>query len=413
MKSKVISNNKNNQPKQTKTSNNGLLINKQLSDIQALIKSAIIAEKDSGLADTYDKYSRNMMADYIYGLYHPDIVFNENLDIKSPSYLPIPTTNFRFKETTTLNPNFNGNFCLYWQPNFLGSRDKLLELYTREGDQFERNFSSLYYNNDGMLAGNTSLSSGWRAFPFRNVKQTFSKYRLTSACLKIRYTGKVINQSGMIAASATYKDTYRTVAFLPEGYDAPFYEIPNDVKDKLASFCDFDNIRQGQWARTVSVVDEPSGLTCIYVPTDPLNQVFVENATTIDYHAQSTQLVDNDYYIHSWLTKNANISYAICGYGLPADENCITVETYYNFEIIVNQDQMPYFNPKIPERSFIRYKEVVQGISGLVSSSGLITKTKDHDKTDILAKLRSAFNKVKNLYTEYYPIISPLVKALI
>jgi hypothetical protein len=411
MKSKVISNNSN--PNKPKTANNGLFTQKQLSSIKDIINKYVVAEREEGLVDAYDSFSRNMMADYVYGLYHPDIVFNENLDIKSPSYLPIPTTNFRFKETVSFSPNLNGNFCLYWQPNFLGSQDKLLELYTRVDDQFDRNFSSLYYNNDGQLYGNTSLSNGWRAFPFRNVKQTFSKYRLTSACLKIRYTGKVINQSGMIAASATYKDTYRTVQFLPQGYDAPFYEIPNDVKDKLASFCDFDNIRQGQWAKTISVVDEPSGLTCIYVPTDPLNQVFVENATTIDYHAQSTQLVDNDYYVHSWLTKNANISYAICGYGLPADENCITVETYYNFEIIVNQEQMPYFNPKVPERSLIRYKEVIQGISGLVSTSGLVTKTKDHDKSNILANLKVAFKKAKNLYTEYYPLIYPLVKTLI
>jgi hypothetical protein len=70
-------------------------------------------------------YHDNMLAEYVYGLFHPDAVYRENLNIKAPSILPIPTTNFAFKETFTLTPNSYGNFLIVWSPNYLGSMDRI------------------------------------------------------------------------------------------------------------------------------------------------------------------------------------------------------------------------------------------------------------------------------------------------
>jgi hypothetical protein len=388
-------------------------VSNQISTLTGLLNAKFVNDREQGLEEAYSKYSRNIMADYIYGLYHPDVVFEENLDIKSPSYLPIPTTNFRFKETITFSPNQNGNFCLHWEPNFLGTESNMLSLYPGTDGTTKRVFSNLTINNYDELVGNVPTNIGWRAAPFKNVAQDFSKYRLTSACIKVKYTGKVIEQCGMFAASATYKDTFRTIMFRPDDFNEPYYNLPEVVRNRLANFGDFDNVRQGQWAKTTSVVSNPDGLTCIYVPTDPLNQVFVNNATTIDSTNQSIVNVDNDYNVYSWLTKNANISYVICGYSLPPYAQCITVETYYNFEIIVNQEQMPYFNPKVPDRDLLRYKDVIVNVSGLVSSSGLITNTNNHESKDILSRLKSAFRRAKNLYNDYYPLISPLLKLLV
>lgn len=411
--SKIISNNKS-KTKNFTTANGELnQISTKLGKITDLLAKAKFLDREEGLSDAYDKYSRDMMSDYIYGLYHPDVVFHENLDIKSPSYLPIPTTNFRFKESMTINTNGSGNFCLIWEPNFLGTESVMSSNYPGTDGTTKRVYGNITINNSDELSGIVNLETGWRTAIFRNVQQDFSKYRLTSACIKVRYTGKVIDQSGMFAASASYRDAFRTIMFKPDDYNEPFYNLPEVVRKRYVTLGDFDNIRQGQWALTTSVIDEPQGITCVYVPTDPLNQVFVNNATTIDSTLQSITNIDGDYNVYSWLTKNANISYCICGYSLPAYLNCITIETYYNYEIIVNQEQMPYFNPKVPNRNLMRYSSIVQGVSGLVSSSGLITHTKDHDKTGVFNKLRNAFRNVKNLYTEYYPVISTLVKALV
>jgi hypothetical protein len=68
-------------------------------------------------------YHDNSLAEYVYGIFHPDAVYRENMNIKAPSILPIPTTNFAFKETFTIKPNMDGNFVLVWSPNYLGSTD--------------------------------------------------------------------------------------------------------------------------------------------------------------------------------------------------------------------------------------------------------------------------------------------------
>lgn len=405
---KVISN-----KTQNNNASNIVKISEQINNLKGLIEKKFVHDRVPGFEETYSKYSRNMMADYIYGLFHPDIVFQENLDIKSPSYLPIPTTSFRFKETFTVTPNYAGNFCLHWEPNFLGTEQQMLNLYPATDGTSKRVFSSIMLNDSNELNGTVSIDTGWRAIIFRDVTQDFAKYRLTSACIKVKYTGKVIEQSGNFAASATYKDTYRTVLCKPDGYPLESYNVSEDVRKRLSNFCDFDNIRQGQWAKTTSVVSNPDGLVCVYVPTDPLNQVFVNNAATIDAVSLSMTNIDGDYNIYSWLPKNTNISYVICGYGLPNTQSCVTVETYYNFEIIVNQEQMPYFNPKIISRDLMRYKDIVNDVSGLVSSSGLITSTKDHEDNTVLATLKSAFRKAKVLYKEYEPLITPLLKLLV
>lgn len=373
-------------------------------------KYRFINNKIDGLKTAYADYRDNVLADYIYGIFHPDIVFKENLNIKSPSYLPVPTTSFRFKETITLQPNSRGNFVIYWYPNFLGTQTVLNSMY----DFYDNcNYSLVYFNNDEYLSGQVKSEGNWKAFSFRSVSQDFQKYRLTSACIKVKYTGQVIQQSGMLAAAASYAKSYITLAGrLHDRSEFSEYEVPPEFTPPLGMFTDFDNIRQGQWAQTCSLVNEPDGITCTYVPTDPLNQVFVDNGTTID---QGTSEVITGEYMKTigWLPKNANISYAICGYGIQSDSPCITIETYYNFEIIVRQEQYPYFNPTSGEPKLMRNVGLINSIQNMLTVSGLISKTKNHDNNSVWTKIRNAFKKASNTYKDVFPYISAISKLLV
>lgn len=381
-----------------------------LEQLKSYNKGTFAHEREEGLKEMYADYRDNILADYIYGIYHPDVVFKENLDIKSPSYMPVPTTTFRFKETFTITPNNTGNFCIYWQPNYLATQNVLNQI----GSFHRGAYSNVYVNVDNLLDGSTPGMGSWQARPFRVVTQDFDKYRLTSACIKVMYTGQKIQQSGMIAAAASYVKSYRVIAGWNASYDEELgpFTLLNQWSGPLSQFCDFDNIRQGQWAETCSLVDRPDGITCVYVPTDPLNQVFVDNGSTIDYVDRTSQIDAETKYI-GWLPTNANISYAICGYGIQSTLPCITVEMYYNFEIIVRQEQFPYFTPKAASPKLLKHVNILNAVGGLVSSTGLITKSRDHDSNSIWSKVRAAFSKAGRLYMDVYPYLEPLVKALV
>jgi hypothetical protein len=400
-------------------------LKKQLNDLKSQLKAVKptpvprsmknVHEREEGLKELYAEYQDNVLADYIYGLYHPDVVFKESLDIKSPSYMPVPTTTFKFKETFTIIPNSRGNFVLLWLPNYLGTSEAIVRIHKPEGyqDPIEGVFSNCYVNSSEDLDGNAALLNGWKAHTFKHVAQDFQKYRLTSAAVKVKYTGKVLDQSGMLAAAATYIRTPRSVYMYPVAGTAPAeYSLPIQATASMSQFCDFDNIRQGQWADTCSVVSDPDGITCTWVPTDPLNQVFVDNAATID--AISHQRVwEGSNVVAHWTPTNANISYAICGYGIASQTSCITVEAYYNFEIIVKQEQFPYFSPRVAHTKLLNHKETLQRVTDLVSSQGLVSHSKTHDSPSVWTKVRGAFTKAGRIAADVYPYIKPLISLLV
>lgn len=349
----------------------------------------------------------NVEAEYIYGIFHPDVVYRENLNIKAPSILPIPTTSFSFKETFFLAPNDSGNFLIIWNPNYLGSSTAIPSIFPGQLQNYAGYFSNLYYSNHASLDGNSAAQS-IKAVTFRRVIQDFNKYRLTSACMKVKYTGKVLNQSGMLAACASFMEFPRSaVAVQPDAQMTSEYDIPNTFP-QLQRLGDFDNIRQGQWAKTVSVVNDPDGITCVYIPTDTLSQVFVDNGDTIDAKNVVTYYPSQGTVAQTWLAKNANITYDVCGYGISKEGNIstITVECYYNYEIIVREDQMPYFRPTV-------YKPIAsesnrdpdKAIKGIVSTAGTITKTHDHDDPSIMSRIATAIRKGFDTIEPYLPLI--------
>lgn len=380
-------------------------------------KDKYLHEREEGLKERYADYRDNVLADYIYGLYHPDVVFKEGLQVKSPSYMPVPTTSFRFKETFTIKPNTLGNFVLYWYPNFLGTNSELTRIHRPGSEVSVNDFNTLFanclVNSNAQLDGNTELLNGWYGMAFKRVQQDFEKYRLTSACIKVKYTGKVLEQSGMLAAAATYVRQPRVLLSVPVTDAQPgSWEVPLADTSRLAQFCDFDNIRQGQWADTCSVTTDPEGITCVYVPTDPLNQVFVNNATTID-QIDHHNTWDGGRFTSSWSPTNANLSYVICGYGINNTSACITVEAYYNFEIIVRQEQYPYFNPTVTSSKLLGNKDVVDRVIASTQSQGLVTHTKTHDTPGTWSRIRGAFTKAANIMTDVIPYIKPFIKVLV
>lgn len=362
-----------------------------------------------GLKSSVEDYQQNINADYVYGLYHPDVVYRENLVIKSPNIVPIPSSTFAFKETFYTKPNEAGNIVFCWNPNYLGSSDEIVRYSQPQGvGSYTGHFSNLLYCNDESLSGNADTAQ-WEAVRFRHVTQDFSKYRLTSACIKIKYTGKVLNQSGQFSACASFMEFPRTVMLYANQVNPPAtYNLPLAITPQLRRLGDFDNIRQGQWARTVNVVAEPDGITCVWLPVDTLSSVFVDNADSVD------PKIDQDFYDEGnfgkiWVTRNANMSFAICGYGISNGgeaTNNICVECYYNYEILVREEQMPYFRPTLVDsRLAANAKDLASVVNTISQTAGTITETKKHDAPSVASRIRTAIGRGYNMLTNLAPLV--------
>lgn len=376
---------------------------------QAMKRQDWYHKRVPGLKKLVNDYHDDSLAEYVYGLFHPDAVYRENLNIKAPSILPIPTTNFAFKETFTISPNALGNFLLVWSPNYLGESGHICKLAKVDPQWNNGYFSNIYWDDSPELDGN-SMAGTYKAQVFKHITQNFNKYRLTSACIKVKYTGQVLQQSGMISACASFMEFPRSIITVPKNTEMPAqYTIPN-LYPQLQRLGDFDTIRQGQWAKTVNIVDEPSGITCVYIPTDTMSQAFVDNSDTItakDITNQALGVEGSTGVV--WYSRSANISFDICGYGINQNQDipCITVETYYNYEIIMNEDQLPFFRPTVSNISKYNADQVSALVNKVSSTVGTITTTKQHDQPGVVSKIANAVRNAYN-YMEPYLAVAKL-----
>lgn len=427
-------NQQNNNKKQTKqnkklkktiTNLNALLRNLNVPMINRTYNKGIIKTqgwnhtKMPGLKGQVNEYHDNSLAEYVYGITHPDVVYRNNLNIKCPSIIPIPTTNFAFKETFTLNTNDKGNFLIIWNPNYLGSSDGIQKVLGPSipsplPDWFPNAygvFSNLYWTNDNFLDGN-SPAQDIRAQTFKRVVQPFNKYRLTSACIKVMYTGPVLDQSGTMSACASFMEFPRTGMLMNSASDPPAtYMIPQQFT-QLSRLGDFDTIRQGQWARTVNIVNDPKGITCVYIPTDSLSQAFVDNADTITakdilpYALNAANMRGV-----TWKSRAANISFPICGAGIKkGSTDVITVECYYNYEIIVHEEQLPYFRPTVQQMNNKQIEQVTKDVDQVASTVGTIVRTETHENPSIMSRIANALGYVGKVSSEIFNSIGPLMK---
>lgn len=417
MIAKVVANNRQNKNKiknNNKKSTTTVVQSKPQTVVISAGRRKRAHEAQPGLLTDYLGYHVNGLADYVYGLYHPEVVYEQHMDIKMPARLPIPTTTFSFKDTFTIAPNADGNFCLVWTPNFLGSESRLSSPYFDSvyTQNYSFGFSTIVYNNENSLTGNAPNDSGWKAHLFKRVNQDFSKYRLTSACLKVRYTGKVLDQSGMIAACASYLPMNRLVA-ATTGLLTDWH-VAQSHSQSFSWAGDFDTIRQGQWAKSTSLVSDPDGLTVLYMPSDPLSEVFVDNGQTIDREPTITVEQLTNGYEAAWTPKNANLSFAVCGYGISNSTTAITIESYTNYEIIVTPEQMPYFRPKVLDAGLQLHEDrISRTVRGVTNAAGLVTTTKSHEDRSVMARIRDVFSQSWKNFGDYVPSLLKIAAQLV
>ena len=328
-----------------------------------------LQESPYSFKGAYNLYNDNKLQvlQYIYALMHTDEIYNKGWAIKIPSRLPQPTTTFCFKDVEVLQPNASGNLGIVWTPNYLGTSDKIRSMFT--GHQYQYGaFANLYINISNTVG--SQPSNYFEGKLFRTLNQRFSKYRLVSAMIKIKYIGAVLNQAGTLSGCVSYSDFSREV--YADNEPITNAKIRAGLFNQaFERFGNFDIIKSGLWSRTISLTSDPEGLTAIYVPVDDLSEVFVDDAEMIAAHLEP----GHDGTGLNWGVinpTNATPTYAFCVQGAPQN-SCIQVEMFYNFEIVIEDDQVPYFRTGYNALIESQHSQVVrEAISNATIQHGII-----------------------------------------
>jgi hypothetical protein len=292
---------------------------------------------------------------YLHGILHPEDAINSANVPKAPNYVSIPTSNITFREAFDILPDKDGQFLLYWTPNFLCSQEGI-DYRTRA-----RNFKYSYSRN--WLGGydNNYNCEGFNPIPAYTPPASFKKYRLVSAGCKITYKGSQLNRAGIISHCLTYRSI--PVSFfvdqdIENGFFLPYSALTQENRGKFGEMqnVDMTTIQNGMW-NGVKNVQQDKTTFVVAVPTDPSDHIFEDDAF---FYAAATQSEQPDQQMIQWRDGNDTLhtsffinqqpedgtpcSYIFRGEGLSTTEK-LYVEQYYNFEVIPTELSAPILRP--------------------------------------------------------------------
>jgi hypothetical protein len=305
-------------------------------------------------------YYHQQLMNYIYGLAHPELAINSPNIPKAPSYVSIPTSNITFREAFDINPDVNGEFILYWTPNFLCSQPQIEKRSNYAYTNYSRNWLGGY--ND------EHKEFGYYPVAAYAPPASFVKYRLVSAGCKITYKGPVIQRAGIISHCLTYK-----------AFPMPFFKeddkdwIGQSAYDGAADPTRWSNtlqnldvtvIQNGMWSSIQNIQKNKTVFVCA-VPTDPSDFIFEDDAyfyqaatATEDVERQIIHVQDvpqgaQEYDISMGIQlpeDGTPMSYIFKGTDLTNDAK-LYVEQFYNFEVIPTEESAPILRPRTNDLS--------------------------------------------------------------
>jgi hypothetical protein len=185
-----------------------------------------------------------------------------------------------------------------------------------------------------------------------------AKARLVSAKIKISFRGPILQQGGTVMGAATFLGTPGIIAasdddnkiYLNSTVTDPVTQVPR----RQANWRDIIKPVQGQmyskdfspfeekvlsnaiWAKNVNITKDANGICAVYVPMDPMDEIFYKTGTYYGEEVNQDVVLENDLKGTTILysDKGARLSYLFNIQGIPVNQNPITVETYTNWEVL-------------------------------------------------------------------------------
>jgi hypothetical protein len=318
--------------------------------------------------EIYDLYDDKII-NYVAGILDPEFNYNTGVMVKQPSLLNVPSVSIPIKTLTTLPTQGFSSVCIAWNPSLFCTSQTLQNIkigYNIINDEkvpvYANRICSVLYSTGTLSAGLLEKpSSSWDAPVFGvpdNLPEVgVAKARLVSAKIKISFRGPILNQGGTVMACATYLGTPGVIAATtdtneiwrnkPEmvGEEARNQATWRDMfapvqgqmynPDDLSPF-EEKIISNGIWAKNVNITKDANGISAVFIPSDPMDEIFYKTGTYYgeDVNQESLLSLKDKGTTLLYSDKGAKLCYLFNVQGIPPELNPITIETYTNWEVI-------------------------------------------------------------------------------
>ena len=310
---------------------------------------------------------------------------------KIPSQVPVPSCSFQLHNCVTVSTNSSGNCAFLLNPFFLASDDVIgYDLSQVGGGNFfvHKFLTSLWVNNNDSLSG-TAPDTNWTPVDIgQTLPAVYDQYRLVSACVVVKYIGRLDIASGVLGGAIIYdeSDTLGGQVQAKSGTNPynPSGAGVNSLAPDLAKFGNFDLAMDSFYHQENLCIE---GSRMLYFPLDNSFEEYVkicDNTTIADYTSGSSVVFNmpQDYY-------KAGFNWFFYSLGAPPSSNCFKVDIYCNFECLPNAKYLNYM--PITLNPYIISTEEKKRMNLLVQSKPVL---KSNENNSDGSQIPSIFNKM-------------------
>lgn len=311
-------------------------------------------------ASLIDQAIEDKIINYVAAILDPEYNYNTGIMVKQPSLMNPPSVSIPIKTLTTIKSDTKSAICVSWNPALFCTKNDLgkIVLGQRNGkDVIANRVSSVLYalpENAGteLYIAADSWDAKVISIPDNLPEVGVSKARLVSAKIKISFRGSVLNQCGTIMGAATFQgppgiicETDNTgLVYRNKNENSIatwgdlFKPVLGDQYDENTQ-CPFEEkvLSNGIWAKNVNITKDASGITAIFIPTDPMDEIFYKPGTYYGEPIEKDPDIGNSKGATTMLTsdKGAKLSYLFNIQGISTQNtNPITIETYQTWEVL-------------------------------------------------------------------------------
>ena len=189
--------------------------------------------------------------------------------VKIPVDKPIPSCTFQLHDFYNFRPTSTGKRLICMNPWFLYNEDAARSATFKYGNQslrLNKYYFPFFFCNNANMGSKDYGTTGWglnKELNIGGIPNIYDKYRLVSACLTIRYTGKAEEASGIIGGAITFdKGTYIGTRICRAGSSA---SIDDSENPNYFKYTDFEVIRDSPFYQEGNCLE---GLRLLYFPLD-------------------------------------------------------------------------------------------------------------------------------------------------
>jgi len=358
---------------------------------------------------------------YVAAILDPEYNYNTGVMVKQPSLLNPPSISVPIKTLTTIKSEGKSSICISWNPFLFCTKQDLgkIVLAEKSNDQNKRIYANQVSSVLYSLSETTGLDSilkadSWNskvfAIPDNLPDIGVSKARLVSAKIKISFRGTIYNQGGTVMGAATFEGPPGLVlntgddgrVWMNGGAQAKWSDLFKvSLGDQFSenSLCPFEEkvISNGIWAKNVNITENANGISAVFIPTDPMDEVFYKPGTYYGEQIAVDKNMQDDWTKATSLlysAKGARLNYLFNIQGLNTESNPIVVETYTTWECLpTNQSASVFRNTNMGMNNLAAYEKVKDLISTYMGESSGLHTVKKNNLGGLFSKLKSLASK--------------------